>query len=153
MTSPPEAPRPRVLALGLLLYRDHVLLAEAQDAKKDERFYRLIGGGVDFGERAVDAVVREHLEEFGLRVEVLALLGVVENLFEFEGRPGHEVVFEYVLRFAPGAEVADLQPLQTLEGETPQVGHWVPLAEALGGLYALKPDGLEARLAEWVNTL
>ncbi len=155
MTVPPAPRRPRVLALGLLLHRDHVLLAEAYDEKKDEplRFYRLIGGGVDFGEHAADAVVREHLEEFGLHVEVLAPLGVVENLFEYEGRPRHEIVFEYVLRFAPGSEAADLEPLRTLKGETPQVGRWVPLAEALGGLYALKPDGLEARLAEWVNTL
>ena len=153
MTSPPATRGPRVLALGLLLHRDHVLLAEVYDAKKDERFYRLIGGGVDFGERAADAVVREHLEEFGLRVEVRAPLGVVENLFEYEGRPGHEIVFEYVLKFAPGSEVVDLESLRSVEAETPQVGRWVPLAEALGGLYSLKPDGLETRLAEWVNTL
>ena len=144
---------PGVLALGLLLHRDHVLLIEADDAEQAEPSFRPIGGGVDFGERAEDAVVREYLEEFGLHVEVQAPLGVVENLFEYERQPGHEIVFEYVLRVAAGAEVADLEPLHTEAGEIPQVGRWVPLAEVLAGLYSLKPDGLEARLAEWVNRL
>ena len=113
----------------------------------------LIGGYVHFGERAEDAVVRAYLQQFELHVEVLAPLGVVENLFEHEGNAAHEIVFEYVLRFAPGAEVADLESLLATAGEPLQVGRWVPLAEVLGELYALRPDGLEARLAEWVNTL
>jgi ADP-ribose pyrophosphatase YjhB (NUDIX family) len=139
--------------VGLLLHSDHVLLAEAHDPTKGERFYRLIGGGVDFGERAANAIVRAYLGEFRLHVEVLAPLGVVENLFEHEGQSGHEIVFEYVLRFAPGAGVATLEPVQTVEGETPKMARWVPLAEVLAGLHRLTPHGFEARLAEWVNGL
>ena len=151
-TAAPRATGPRVVALGLLLHHDHVLLTDAYDATSGEHFSRPIGGSVEVGERAAEAVVREYLEEFGLRVEVIAPLGVVENLFDYEGQPGHEIVFEFVLHFAAGATVEDFQPLTSIE-DGRHVARWVPLAEALGGLSSLKPEGLEARLADWVNTL
>ncbi len=149
--TPPPHIRP--LALAVLLWRDHVLCAEGFDAVKGETFYRPLGGGIDFGERAADAVVRELLEETGRAVSVRAALGAVENLFTFNGGAGHEVIFEFVCAFAPGAEPADLDPITADEHGSGFTARWLPLAEVVAGTHRVYPDGLPERLARWLNTL
>ncbi|MBI1758847.1 MAG: NUDIX domain-containing protein [Actinobacteria bacterium] len=51
--------------------------------------WTLPGGGVDFGERPVDAVVREAYEESGMHIRVTELLEVDSELtrFERDGQP------------------------------------------------------------------
>jgi 8-oxo-dGTP pyrophosphatase MutT (NUDIX family) len=148
---PPPLIRP--LALALLLWRDHVLCAEGVDMVKGETFYRALGGGIEFGERAADAVVRELLEETGRVVEVRAALGAVENLFTFNGGEGHEVIFEFVCTFAPGAEPTNLDPITADESGSAFTARWLPLAEVVAGTHRVYPDGLPDRLAAWLNTL
>lgn len=145
--------RLRVIAIAALVYRDHVLCAEGYDAVKGERFYRPLGGEVEFGERAADAVVRELAEETGFEVEVVDALGVQENLFTFRGEPGHEVVFEFVARFLDGAGPADLSSIEADEGGETFVAKWLPLAELIAGEHRVYPDALSERLAAWVNRL
>ena len=145
--------RIRVLALAVLVFRDHVLLAEGYDVVKQQRFYRPLGGEVEFGEATAEAVVRELLEETGRTIEVRAPLGVVENRFTFNGHSGHEVCFEFVAEFASGSAPANLDPVVCDEGGRPFTAAWLPLAEVLGGMHIVYPDGLPSRLAEWVNSL
>jgi ADP-ribose pyrophosphatase YjhB (NUDIX family) len=76
---------------------------DGYDAAKGEIFYSPPGGGVEFGERAVDAARRELREELAAEVCGLTLLGVLENIFTFEGQPGHEIVFVFEARFADAA--------------------------------------------------
>jgi 8-oxo-dGTP pyrophosphatase MutT (NUDIX family) len=59
---------------------------------KGEVFHRAIGGGIEFGETAEAALRREFREELGVAVTHVTLLGVIENLFQYEGSPGHEIV-------------------------------------------------------------
>lgn len=143
----------RTLALAILLHRDHVLCAQGYDEVKRQTFYRPLGGGVDFGERASEAVVRELREEIGRQVEAGELLAVTENIFTFNGGAGHEVCFEYLARLAPGAEPADLDPIDCDEHGRTFTACWLPLAEVLGGMHVVYPDGLRERLADWVNRL
>ncbi len=92
----PPAPRIRVTALGLMKRPDGRLLVERGiDTAKGEAFYRALGGGVEFGESASEAVQREFMEELGLPVTVGKLRRVIENIFTYEGREGHEIVFVY----------------------------------------------------------
>ncbi len=67
-------------------------MSEGYDAVKRERYYRLLGGTIEFGELGADAVVREFREELGVEMTVRHYLGTLENLFTFEGEPGHELV-------------------------------------------------------------
>jgi ADP-ribose pyrophosphatase YjhB (NUDIX family) len=90
----------RPVALGVVPRDDELLLIEGYDSVKDEHFLRFLGGGIEFGERAADAVVREFGEELGVAVEPGRLLGVVENIFTYEGEPGHEIVFLLEVEFA-----------------------------------------------------
>lgn len=153
-SEPRTAPRRvRALALAVLLYRDHVLCAEGYDAVKGEQFYRPLGGEIEFGEPAAEAAVRELREEIGRAVEVRAALGATENLFTFNGAPGHEVCFEFVCEFAAGAEPGDLAPIVANEGGRGFTARWLPLAEVLGGSHRVYPEGLAERLAAWVSGL
>jgi ADP-ribose pyrophosphatase YjhB (NUDIX family) len=143
----------RVLAVALLIYRDHLLCAEGFDAVKQQQFYRPLGGGVEFGETVAEAVARELREETGVSIEVRANLGAVENLFTFQGAAGHEVVFELLCVPAAGSEPPDLSPLTCHEEGAPFTAHWLPLAEVLAGTHRVYPEGLPDRLAKWINTL
>ena len=55
--------------------------------------WRPLGGGIEPGERAAEALRRELMEELGLAIAEPKLLAVIENLFEHHGTPGHEIVF------------------------------------------------------------
>jgi ADP-ribose pyrophosphatase YjhB (NUDIX family) len=146
--------RIRVLALGVIVLHDHLLLGPVEDATKDVLGYRPLGGGVEFGERAADAVVREFREETGRAVEVVELIEVSENLFVYEGAPGHEIIFNFHVRFATADTPPDLAPLPYAEdGHPARDAVWLPLAEVLGGMHTVYPEGFAEILARWVNRM
>ena len=97
-TGAPQYIRPLAL---VLVRRDDgaILVAPGFDPVKKQRFYRPLGGGIEFGERAEDAARREMQEELGAEMTDLRLLGTFENLFTFLGQPGHELVWLYEARF------------------------------------------------------
>lgn len=145
--------RVRTLALAVLLHRDHILCARGYDEVKGQTFYRPLGGEVEFGERAGDAAARELREETGREVVVRELLGVTENIFVFNGAGGHEICFEYIAVFAEGAAPPDLAPIEAEETGETFTACWLPLAEVLGGMHLVYPEGLPGRLADWVSRL
>ena len=75
------------------------LFHEGTDSVKNEKFYRPLGGGIEFGETGTAAVVREFKEELDREIEVSELAGIFENIFTFEGKPGHEIVLLYRANF------------------------------------------------------
>lgn len=83
----------RPLSLAIIKKEGKVLAYKGYDEKKDEYFYRLPGGGIEFGERAEDTLKRELKEELGLDININAQLGVLENLFTFNNKKGHEIAF------------------------------------------------------------
>jgi 8-oxo-dGTP pyrophosphatase MutT (NUDIX family) len=89
--------RIRPLAICVFQHHDRILVAEGYDSIKDEYFYRPLGGGIEFGETSMETVCRELMEELTVEVdrESLKYLGTVENIFHFNGIPGHEIVLIY----------------------------------------------------------
>ncbi|MBC7854909.1 MAG: NUDIX domain-containing protein [Pirellulaceae bacterium] len=85
----------RVLAICLFRRGDEILVTEGLDTISNQRYARPLGGGIELGETSEQTIVRELREELGAEVRDLKLLGVLENLFELEGRQQHEVVFVY----------------------------------------------------------
>lgn len=71
------------------------LLVEKYPTSEGAPCYRPLGGGIHFGERAVDAVQREIREEIGAELENVAYLAAFESIFDKKGRLLHliEVVF------------------------------------------------------------
>jgi 8-oxo-dGTP pyrophosphatase MutT (NUDIX family) len=84
--------RIRPLAICLFRHKDRILVAEGYDPVKKEAFYRPLGGGIEFGEYSEQTIHRELMEEIGAEVRELRYLGTLENVYIFNGTPGHEIV-------------------------------------------------------------
>lgn len=81
----------RFVALGAV-QRDRALLVfEGESPATGETFYRLLGGGVEFGEHSREAVVREFDEELGVEFADPTEVGTFERVFTFDGEQEHEV--------------------------------------------------------------
>lgn len=87
----------RVIAVGVVRHplTGALLVDEIPEPGTGRIVHRPPGGGVEYGERAVSAVVREFDEEYGLAVRVGLMLGVLENIFTFGGVTLHSVMFAY----------------------------------------------------------
>jgi 8-oxo-dGTP pyrophosphatase MutT (NUDIX family) len=94
--------RIRPLAICVFRRNNKILVAEGYDSVKDEHFYRPLGGGIEFGEYSEETIRRELLEEIGAEVCELKYLGTLENVYVFNGTPGHEIIqiYDGVLRNA-----------------------------------------------------
>jgi RimJ/RimL family protein N-acetyltransferase/8-oxo-dGTP pyrophosphatase MutT (NUDIX family) len=123
-----------------------ILAVEGYDPAKKERFYCPPGGRIEFGERSEDAVRREIREELGTELRYPRLLGILENLFTFDGRRGHEVVFVY------DADLADrsLYDRDYLDGREsngePFTAVWLDMDSRSAAALPVYPDGLECLL-------
>ncbi len=137
----------RVKSVCVVRHDGRLLLAEGYDPGKDQHYLIPIGGGVEFGEASAETAQREMLEEIGVELATPTLLGVSENRFEYEGVPGHEIVFVYEAALVDESlyEQAEFAGVETSGGTFRAL--WVPEAEALSGARPLYPDGLTAMLS------
>ncbi|WP_186307678.1 NUDIX domain-containing protein [Microbacterium sp. 1.5R] len=132
-------PAIRNIAVGLPIKEGHLLALEGYDGSRDLHFLRAIGGGIEFGETAVAALRREFMEELGVELDSAEPLGVFENIFTYEGEPGHE--FAHV--FALTSSALDAVPLdavlEILDQGAPV--RWIPIADVTSGARVLFPAG------------
>ena len=98
----PERP---VLGVGALIFDEQkrILLIE-RGGEPLKGWWSLPGGGLEVGETLKEGVVREVLEETGLRVEPLQILEVFERIMrDSNGRPEyHYVLIDYICRVTSG---------------------------------------------------
>lgn len=133
--------RPRLVALGVFSHQGRILVYEGVDRVSGERFHRPLGGGVEYGELAEAAFVREIREELGREVTNIKLLGVLENLFTYEGRSRHEVLFVYDARFIDES-IYDQDAIAGVEADGSRIdAMWRTMATDTTPLY---PNGLGA---------
>ena len=134
----------RALAICIFSHNDKILVFEGYDPLKDEIFYRPLGGGIEFGERSEDTVHREMMEEIGVEVTDLVYLGALENIFVFNGEPGHEIVQVYdgSLKASGLYEQDEIQGNEAGVVEEEFIAMWKNLNEFGPGKSILYPDGL-----------
>jgi ADP-ribose pyrophosphatase YjhB (NUDIX family) len=86
--------QPKALAVIVRPADGRYLIHEGENATGG-RYARPLGGSIEFGELAIDALRREILEELGSGITDVVLIGVFENRFELNSIPGHEVIFAF----------------------------------------------------------
>lgn len=139
----------RVKAIGLHWRNGRLLAAEVRDDSGRLKGVRPLGGSVEFGERAEDALIREFREELGIEVTPVGATFVMENLYRHEGAAGHEILFIQEVNF----------PDQCFENEyfieffedngSPEIARWFDLDDLdLPGGPMLFPSGLKDRLRQ-----
>ena len=149
-----RGPQIKVKAFAVLLNqaRDAHLVQRASDATKTPTdFHRLLGGHVEFGEAAMDAIRREILEETAAELLDPQCLGVLENRFVYEDQPGHEIVFVYSGSLSQPEPVPDGGGWLSDNGDAIWV-EWRPLASD-GTTIPLYPDGVEKLIDTLVDNV
>ena len=131
--------RIRPISICLLRRGEEILVHESYDSVKERGFARPLGGGVDFGETSADAAIREIKEELGLDIAEVKLLGIVENIFIYEGEPGHEIVFVYDGRFVDEA-LYERESLDGVEGKRSFKAVWRSPEALRHGSHRLVPE-------------
>jgi ADP-ribose pyrophosphatase YjhB (NUDIX family) len=74
-----------LVGVGVLIQDDDKYLLIRRAAEPDAGLWSIPGGMVELGERAKEAAKREALEETGLEVEIVDVLGVVDKIVEGDG--------------------------------------------------------------------
>jgi ADP-ribose pyrophosphatase YjhB (NUDIX family) len=140
---PPSVVRP--IAVGVIRRHEELLLMAVRNDNGAIKGWRPLGGSIEFGERAVDALRREFAEEVGLAIAEPTLLTVLENLYSHHGATGHEIVFVFEARLADDIHYSRAA-FSFDDGGVRKV-RWVALAHFLRGVAELFPAGLLERLA------
>ena len=115
----------KIRAISLCLFRHDgkVLVSYGFDSVKQEPFCRALGGGVDFGETSQDAAIREIKEELGADITDVEFLGVLESIFDYEGKLHHEIVFVYDASFVDKT-LYQKPELEGREGNQTFIARW-----------------------------
>ena len=110
-------PKIRPIVLGVAIKDNKVLVLEGYDKVTNQTFYRCLGGGIEFLEKSNEALKREFLEELGIEITVKDFLGIAENIFTFEGKNAHELVFFYSINITD-SDYKDEYVILDIEKET-----------------------------------
>ena len=136
--------RPR--AICVFRRGDRILVSFAVDPRTGGRYARTLGGAIEFGERAEDAIRREMREELGADILHPRLLGVLENIFELQGQRHHEIIFVFDADFAD-TTLYDRDALQVNEAACIEPATWVSI-ETFGDDLPIYPRDLTTLLRE-----
>ena len=94
------------IGVGAVVFRgDEVLLIKrGKDPFKGQ--WSIPGGGLEYGEKIVDAVIREVREETGCEITLIGLLDVFDGLPAKPEFGTHTVIIDYVAQWRSGEPIA-----------------------------------------------
>jgi 8-oxo-dGTP pyrophosphatase MutT (NUDIX family) len=129
----------RVVVLGIIRDGDRIFVSKGYDPVKETTFYRAMGGGVDFGETSLIALEREFQEEIQAELKNIRYIGCLENIFTFNGKPGHEILQLYECDFVD-PKFYELETIDFSEGKRQKTAVWVDINNFKSGEYRLVPE-------------
>ena len=129
----------RVKAMCLFVNDGKILVAKGTAKTTNESFYRVIGGSLNFQEKSGDGIRREIREELGCEIENLKLLKIVENIFTFDNKPGHNICFLYGGELS-NKELYKQDKILVKEPYEEFYAVWVSVSEILNGDIPLYPE-------------
>jgi ADP-ribose pyrophosphatase YjhB (NUDIX family) len=136
-----------VIAVALIYRGTDVLVMAVKDDTGVVKGWRPLGGEIEFGESAEEAVAREFLEEIGRPVRCIKQLCVLENLYLHEGARGHEVVFAFEAELL-ASELEQPVVASFVDGGVTNNVAWGPVSEFVGGNQRLFPKQLVSYLSQ-----
>jgi len=126
-----------VKALCIIEKEGELLLCKGYDSVKRETFFRFVGGTVNFGEKAEEALKREIKEELNSEIENLRFITTIQNIFTYEGKNGHEICFLYKGDLS-NKDVYQKKIIPIPDAEN-FPAEWVPISDVLKGKVRLYP--------------
>lgn len=143
-------PQIEVLALCIIT-RDNseILACRGHDDVKNEDFGRILGGHVEFGETAEFALRREFKEELNAELENLRLLDVLENIFTYNGKPGHQITFLYAGNFVD-SDFYKKDKMKILDADFEAV--WYKISDIQNGKVKVYPEFDYTQFAKFTKT-
>lgn len=116
----------RVLALGIVRDGDRLFIAEGYDPIKQQPFYRVLGGGIDFGETSLDALKREFQEEIQAELKNIEYISCLENIFTYKGKQKHEIIQLYRCDFVD-PQFYQIDEIKFAEGDRMKRALWIEI--------------------------
>lgn len=109
---------------------------------EDRRYLVPIGGKIEFGERSIETVKREVMEEINAEITNEKLLAVIENLFVYGGDLGHELAFVFEAEFVDKSFYERDQIIVTEINGVQNIARWYDLDWLREEHLPTYPDGL-----------
>ena len=131
--------RIRPIAISFIKNQDKILVYERKDEISKEKFFRLIGGCIEFGEPSKEALTREFQEELSLDIVNIQLLGIFESIFTFNNKQMHEIVYLYNSQFK-AKEIYSKKSIRGYEGERKFDAIWVPRVDFINKKEIIYPE-------------
>ena len=107
----------------------------------NESHVALVGGRVEIGESSEQTIKREIMEEMGKEIEILEYVSTIENFFDADDMPYHEIMFVYRVDFKNEEDKKIVETIRNVEGEDELRYDWIDLDKI--DEYPLKPNILK----------
>lgn len=130
-----------VKAFCLIEHENRWLLQEFFHPETHERYMRFLGGAVEKGEYAREAVIREIKEELRSEIEDVELLTVAEHIFPFQGDTRHQVIFVFRGRLMDES-LFEKEDICIHEFGKTWRAIWVEKQDIKNGTIALRPSAI-----------
>jgi len=136
----------RAIAVALVYRGTDVLVMAVKDDSGAIKGWRPLGGAIEFGESAEEALAREFLEEIKTPIRCIKQLCVLENLYSHEGTRGHEIVFAFEAELV-GSDFDLKTGFSFFDGGVTNDVAWRPVREFVEGVERIFPESLISYLA------
>jgi ADP-ribose pyrophosphatase YjhB (NUDIX family) len=135
---------------GIAIDNNHILLHRAAG----ETFWTCPGGRAEIGETTSQTLIREIKEELNEDIEVVRLLWVVENFFEYAQKDYHEIAFYFLMKLPERSPyLVKEKSFSSVEENTALEFKWFPIdSDVLTGL-PLLPSFLQQSVSNLPNSV
>lgn len=127
----------RPIVLGIAKRDNKILVSEGYDKVRDQKFYRCLGGGIEFLETSKEALKREYKEELGIDIVIEDFCGIAENIFTYKGKKAHELILFYNIKIKEN-DIKDKYHVIDDNSETD--AFWIDIDEFKRGDKILHPE-------------